>query len=248
MSAPTRVSVWSGPRNVSTALMYAFAQRADTTVVDEPLYGHYLARVDRPHPGRDEVLAAMDTDGARVVREVLHGPVPTDVLMCKNMAHHLHGLDDAAGEVGWVLDGLVNVLLVRAPAAVVTSFAEQVHEPILQDTGLDQQVRVLDREVAAGRDPIVVDSADLLADPPAVLAALCARVGIAWDPAMLAWPAGPKPYDGVWAPHWYANVHRSTGFAAPRPADREVPARLRPLLAACQPLYERLRAHAVRRA
>ncbi|MGA7269632.1 MAG: sulfotransferase family protein [Acidimicrobiia bacterium] len=234
-----RISVWSGPRNISTALMYSFHQRHDTTVVDEPLYAHYLVRSGLEHPGRDEVLAAQDNDGETVIRDVILGPVATPVLFLKNMAHHLRGLD-------WsFLAELRNVILTRHPAEMLPSLIRQVPDPDLEGTGLPVQVELLDYILDRGDDPLVVDSRLLLEDPPGVLAALCNRLGIRFDEAMLSWEAGPIPEDGVWAPYWYDSLHRSTGFGPYRPKEAKVPDRLQPLLAQAVPLYERLAAYSL---
>jgi len=233
-----RLSVWSGPRNVSTALMYAFRQRPDTLVVDEPLYGHYLKVTRAEHPGDDEVLAAMDTDGGRVVREVLLGPCERPVHFFKNMAHHLAGLDRG------FLGGLTNVLLTRDPAEMLPSLARQLPNPTLRDTGLLYQTEILDHVLGQGLDPVVLDAKQLLLDPPGVLRSACDRLGIPFHEAMLRWPAGPKPEDGVWAKHWYANVHASTGFSPYNPRTGDFPERLKPLLEESVPLYERLRGYA----
>lgn len=231
-----RICLWSGPRNVSTALMYAFAQRPDTRCVDEPLYGHYLEVSRARHPGADEVVRALDTDGERVVRDVVLGPSQRPVLFLKMMAHHLVGLD-------WgFLDKTVNVILTRDPREVLASLVHQVPRPALRDTGYDQQVRVAERYP----DAPVIDARELLLDPAGVLAELCRRLGLRFDPGMLRWPPGPKDCDGVWAPHWYHNVHRSTGFQPYRPKSRPLNPKLEPLLAECRPLYESLYARAIR--
>lgn len=236
----TRIALWSGPRNVSTALMYSFRQRTDTTVVDEPLYAHYLTRSGVVHPGRDEVLAHQDADGERVVRDVILGEVPTPVLFVKNMGHHLRGLD-------WSFLGQVeNVILTRDPAEMLPSLIQQLPEPDLEGTGLPVQVELLDAMLADGTDPLVLDSRLLLTDPPGVLTRLCTAVGLDFEEVMLSWPPGPVPEDGIWAPHWYDSVHRSTGFAAYHQKDAPVPGHVEPLLAAAMPLYERLLAYAIR--
>ena len=236
---PLRVCVWSGPRNVSTALMYAFAQRADTRVVDEPLYAHYLRTTGVEHPGREAVLAAQDADGERVVREVVLGACDRPVLFLKQMAHHLEGLD-------WgFLDRTANVLLVRDPGEVLASLVQVLPEPVLRDTGLPLQARLAAHLRARGRDVPVLDARRLLADPRGVLSRLCARLGLPFDEAMLSWPAGPRPEDGVWAPHWYAGVHRSTGWQPWRPKSERVPPRLAPLLGEARALYAELLAGAL---
>ncbi|HEX5914776.1 MAG TPA: hypothetical protein VFY54_16775 [Rubrobacter sp.] len=239
MSGCLRLSVWSGPRNVSTALMYSFRQRADTVVVDEPLYGHYLKTTGADHPGAREVLGVMDGDGERVVREVILGPCERRIHFFKNMAHHLPDLDPG------FLDSITNVLLIRNPTEMLPSLAEQLPSPTLRDTGLREQVGILDSILARGGEPIVLDVRELLLDPPDVLRRVCAGLGIPFDKAMLSWPAGPKPEDGVWAKHWYHNVHASTGFAPYEPRNDPFPARLKALLEECLPLYERLRDHAI---
>jgi hypothetical protein len=230
-----RLSVWSGPRNVSTALMYSFRQRSDTMVVDEPLYGNYLQSTGAEHPGAREVLDAMDNDGERVVREVILGPCGRPIHFFKNMAHHLPGL--APG----FLDSITNVLLIRDPTEMLPSLATQLNSPTLRDTGLREQNVILDSILVRGEKPLVLDARELLLDPPGVLRRACAGLGIPFEDAMLSWPAGPKPEDGVWARYWYHNVHASTGFAPYSPPEDRFPARLEPLLEECLPLYRRLR-------
>jgi hypothetical protein len=229
--------MWSGPRSISTALMDSFRSRPDTEVVDEPLYGHYLTFTRRrDHPGGDDVTTTMETDPDRAVALMLaEGERPIRFL--KNMAHHLAGLDMA------VLDRMTNVLLTRHPAAVITSLTKQLPGAELDATGLPAQVAIAEHVEAAGGTPIVVDSADILADPRRTLTDLCDRIGIPFFPEMLTWPSGPKPEDGVWAKHWYDNVHLSTGFSAPRPEPTEVAPELEPLLEEAMPLYERLRTY-----
>jgi hypothetical protein len=240
MNDTLRLSMWSGPRNVSTALMYSFRQRADTRVVDEPLYAHYLHASGAAHPGRDEVLASLPRDAGRVLAATILAPVDAPVLFIKNMAHHLLGVERS------LLGRVTNALLTREPREMLPSLAQQIPSPTVGDTGLQQQVEILDFELARGRGPVVLDARELLTDPVTVLTQACSRFGIGFDPAMLSWPAGPKPEDGVWAKHWYDSVHRSTGFTAYRARTESFPERLRDLLVACLPLYERLAAHAIR--
>lgn len=196
------INLWSGPRNVSTALMYSFAQRPDTWVVDEPLYAHYLRVTGIEHPGRDEVLAAQDADGERVVREVILAERERPLVFFKQMAHHLVELDRG------FLHECANVLLIRDPAEVLTSLVRQLPEPRLADLGLALQREIFDQLTAAGPAPPVLDARELLLDPEGVLRRLCERLGIAFDREMLAWPAGPRPEDGVWAKHWYQGLHQ----------------------------------------
>lgn len=235
-----RICLWSGPRNVSTALMYSFAQRSDTRVVDEPFYAHYLRVSGAQHPGRDEVLAAQDHDGADVVRNVVFGPCDRPVLFLKQMAHHLVDVD-----LGFV-DRTANVLLIRDPAEMLRSYEKVRGIPCLEDIGLGVQTSLFDDLRNKGQDPPVLDSRELLLDPPGVLHQLCDRLGIPLDSAMFSWPAGPRPEDGVWARHWYRSVHRSTGFAPYIPKSGPVPPRLQAIFEECRPHYEKLYAHALR--
>ncbi len=239
-AAPLRVNLWSGPRNVSTALMYSFAQRADTRVVDEPLYGHYLRVSGADHPAAAAVMAAVDCDGARVVREVILGPCDRPVLFCKQMAHHLVELDEG------FLGACANVLLIRDPEQMLPSLARQIPRPTLRDTGLARQWTLFETLRDLGQDPPVLDARALLLDPPGVLARVCDRLGLPFDAAMLRWPAGPRPEDGVWAPHWYHTVWTSTGFQPYRPKPEPFPAALAAVLAECRPYYARLAARAIR--
>ncbi|HVR30587.1 MAG TPA: sulfotransferase family protein [Thermoanaerobaculia bacterium] len=235
-----RINLWSGPRNVSTALMYSFAQRSDTRVVDEPLYAHYLRVSGAEHPGCEEVLASQEQDGERVVREVILGDCDRAVLFAKQMAHHLVALDRS------FLARCANVLLTRDPREVLPSLAQNLATPTLRDTGYAVLTELLDQLDAIGQDPPVLDGRELLRDPRAVLGELCRRLGIGFEEAMLSWSPGGRPEDGVWAPHWYAGVHRSSGFEPYAPKNESFPAPLRPLLEECTPHYQRLSARAIR--
>ncbi len=234
-----RFSLWSGPRNVSTAVMYAFAQRTDTRVVDEPFYAHYLVHTGAEHPGRATVLAAQDSDVSRVIDTVVLGPCDRPVLFIKQMAHHLAGVDRS------FLAKTQNGLLIRHPAEVLSTLPRQIPEPTLADTALPQQVALLEELIAAGQDPPVLDARRLLQSPRVVLSRLCDSIGIPFQESMLHWEAGGRPEDGVWAPHWYERVHESTGFQPYRPKQEPLPGALESLLAECLPLYEYLLARAV---
>ena len=235
------ICLWSGPRNVSTALMYSFAQRADVRVVDEPLYGHYLRVSGADHPGREDVLAAMNCDGDAVMREMLEAQTrdPGKRLFLKHMAHHLVDLD-----LGF-LSGTTNVFLIRDPREMLPSLTIQLPHAQLADTGLRRQWELFADLLSRGQTPVVLDSRELLLDPPGVLAALCAQLGMAFDDNMLRWDPGPRPEDGVWAPHWYHAVHESTGWS-PFVAKGHFPEHLEPLLAECSPWYEKIYAYALR--
>jgi hypothetical protein len=234
-----RINLWSGPRNVSTALMYSFAQRADTRVIDEPLYAHYLRVSGAAHPDAQAVIASMDSDGNRVVRDVILGPTDRPVLFLKQMTHHLVDLDES------FLFKTTNVLLIRDPLEMLPSLAQVIGKPILRDTGFAKQSDLHRRLAAAGTPPPVVDARQLLLNPRHVLSTLCQQLDIPFMETMLSWPPGPRPEDGVWAKHWYRNVHRSTGFLPYAPREGEFPEQLRPLLEECRPHYEYLSAHAI---
>jgi hypothetical protein len=230
----TRIAMWSGPRNVSTALMRSFGSRADTVVVDEPLYAYYLRATGLDHPGREAVLASQPQrwqDVARLLGEPL--PEGATVQYQKQMTHHLL---PAVGR-DW-LGGLRHAYLIRDPAHVVASYAAVRGEPTLEDLGFTQQVEIFRRFGGP-----VVDSADLLRDPRSTLTALCSALGLAFDETMLSWTPGPRATDGVWAPHWYAGVEASSGFGPYDPRPAAVPAHLRGLVSAATPGYEELAAH-----
>jgi hypothetical protein len=235
-----RINVWSGPRNVSTALMYSFAQRSDTRVVDEPLYGHYLRVSGAPHPGAEEVMAHMRSDAAQVIDEVILGPCDRPVLFMKQMAHHLVDLDRN------FLAQTVNVLLIRDPEQMLPSLARNLEEPVLRDTGLALQTELYAALRALGQEPPVLDAKQILLNPSHVLGELCRRLDLPFEESMLSWQAGPRPEDGIWAKHWYHAVHQSTGFQPYVEKSEAMPARLLPLLAECVPHYQQLAQHVIR--
>ena len=229
-----RVAMWSGPRNISTAMMRAWENRPDTVVVDEPFYAAYLARTGIDHPGRDAVIASQPTDPADVVRG-LRAHVSADVHYAKQMTHHL--AEDA--DLGWIAD-FRNVLLVRDPAEVVASYVRSREACEPADIGLLQQVRLLE---AMPESPPVVDAGDFLRAPETYLRWLCDWLGIAFTDRMLSWPPGPRASDGVWAPNWYAAVHESTGFAPYAPRQVRLTGPPAAVAAQVRPLYEQLHAH-----
>ena len=235
-----RVAMWSGPRNISTAMMRAWENRIDTAVIDEPFYASYLRDTGVAHPGRDEVMAAQDTDAGNVAR-MLCGPIPDGkaVWYQKHMTQHiLPGMS-----LDW-LDALSNCFLIREPEAVVASFTVQRPDAAAWELGFEQQCRIFEHVCDRfGQAPPVVDAGDVLENPGGILRALCARLGIPFSLRMLQWPAGPRASDGVWAPYWYSAVERSTGFAAYHPPTRKLDAFQSRLAGQCQPYYARLLPH-----
>lgn len=234
------VCLWSGPRNISTALMYSFAERDDTTVVDEPLYGHFLRVSGAAHPGRDEVIAAVNCDGRQVVDELLsESSGSPEVLFVKLMAHHFVDLDDQ------FLKRTLNIFLIRDPKEMLPSLTIQLPRAKLEDTGLKMQWQLFKMLDDCGQTPAVIDSRELLLDPAGVLRKLCDSLEIEYTDNMLTWQSGPRKEDGVWAPYWYHAVHKSTGFSN-YVAKKDFPAHLEPLLAECKPWYDKLYKRAIR--
>lgn len=201
-SMTKRIAMWSGPRNLSTAMMYSFGARGDCRVVDEPFYAAYLAQSGVDHPMRAAILTSQPTDPAKVA-ETLKSPISEPIFYQKHMCHHM--LPD--WPTAW-MDDMRHVLLIRHPARVVASYAKKREAPELDDLGFVQQAAMLEKL----DDPIIVDSSDIRANPIRTLEELCRRIDIPWTPQMLHWPKGGHAQDGVWASHWYGAVHDSTGF------------------------------------
>ena len=240
--AALRIAMWSGPRNISTAMMRAWENREDTSVIDEPFYAHYLLATGVAHPGRDAVIAAQNND-ATDVAEMLTGPIPHGraIWYQKHMTQHM--LADMP--LDW-LEHVTNCFLIREPAAVVASFTIQRPDAAAWELGFAQQARLFDHVCdQLGAAPPVIDASDVLKNPAGSLGALCARLEIAFSPRMLQWPPGPRASDGVWAPHWYAAVERSTGFAPYQPCKTKLTAFQRGLVQECQAHYDRLALHRI---
>jgi hypothetical protein len=232
------VAMWSGPRALSTALMRAWENRPDCRVIDEPLYAAYLAATGLDHPMRAEVLAAQPQDPTAVA-QAMTSAAGAAIVYQKHMSHHL--LPDMPR--GWI-DSLRNAFLIRDPRRVLASYDRKRPAPTLADIGIAQQVELFDRLTQLeGRPPPVVDADDLQRAPEAVLRALCHALGVPFRVEMLAWPAGPRASDGVWAAHWYDSVWRSTGFAPPRPSSFELGPGLSELADVAMPLYRKLAEH-----
>ncbi len=230
--------MWSGPRNISTAMMRAWGSRADTVVTDEPFYACYLATTGLAHPMREDVLASQPADWAEVARDCAaecDAPIHFQKHMCQHMI--------AAAPLGWMA-ACRHAFLIRPPEAVAASFHRGWPEMMgADDLGFRRQAELFDHVCQlAGTAPPVIEARDVLERPEAALRALCSALAVPFDPAMLSWAPGPKPGDGVWSAHWYGRVNASTGFDAYRPPG-PVPAGLEDIVAACRPYYERLSAH-----
>lgn len=237
METVKRITLWSGPRNISTTLMYSLAQRSDTKVYDEPLYGYYLKNnpsAKAYHPGAEEIINTMETSGERAV-DMMLTEASKPVLFFKNMTHHLPGLDYG------FLKNMVNIILTRHPEEMLLSYAKVIANPQLHDVGYKLHVEVL-RYLQSHNIPVIVlDAKKVLLNPEEQMQKLCAFIGIPFEEAMLHWPAGARPEDGCWAKYWYANVHNSTGFLPYQPKTERFPEQLRPLLEECMPFYNELK-------
>lgn len=235
--------MWSGPRNLSTALMYSFAARGDCAVWDEPFYAAYLRATGIDHPLREAIIAGNEADADRVAAACAGtNPQGKTLFYQKHMTvHMIPGFDRG------FMRACENVFLIRHPARVVASYAKKREGPALADIGFVQQAELFD-EVAAwkGQAPVVIDSHDIRANPQKMLEKLCEALGIPFTARMLSWPEGPKPYDGNWASHWYGAVHRSTGFDAAEGPLPELPDGYRRLVDEAMPHYDRLRANALK--
>ena len=236
-----KISLWSGPRNISTALMYSFAQREDTQVVDEPLYGHYLLKTGVRHPGREEIMAAVNCDGNFVMKNLLNWNDRNGkkVLFLKQMTKHLVDVNRN------FLPKFKNILLIRNPRDMLPSLAENISLPDLADTGLDLQWQLYKNLESMSNNPIVIDADELLRDPKDILKQLCRHLKLKFFDSMLSWPAKPKKEDGIWAKYWYHSLHKSTGFLPYRPKTN-FPVELEKLLTECMPYYEKLLTKSIR--
>jgi len=236
--------MWSGPRNISTAMMRAWGNRADTAVIDEPFYAYYLERTGKKHPGAAEVIAQGETDWRKVAEQCgrgLSAPTGKKIFFQKQMTHHL--LPEIDRE--WLVD-LTNCFLIRDPREVILSYIKKNPEPTLEDLGYVQQEKIFDfvRE-QTGKVPPIVDAKDVLENPERILRLLCDTVGVEFDKAMLSWPPGLRETDGIWAKHWYDEVARSTSFQPYKSRQGVVPDRLREIYEQCRESYEKLYRHRI---
>lgn len=237
MPQPIRIAMWSGPRNISTAMMRAWGNRPDTSVIDEPFYGYYLKITGKKHPGADEVIAIGETDWRKVIAH-LTGPVPNSkhIFFQKQMTHHFLPEVDRK----W-LGTVTNCFLIRDPREVINSYIKKREDPALEDLGFVQQTEIFDLVRASTNSvPPIVDAKDVLENPERMLRLLCNAVGVDFKESMLSWPPGLRDTDGVWAKHWYEEVAKTTSFQPYRATHSEVPERLRDIYHRCCECYQRL--------
>ena len=227
-----RVNLWSGPRNISTALMYSFAQRDDTQVVDEPLYAHYLRTGGTQHPGREEVLASQENDGKKVIDWMTSDVFEKPVVFFKQMTHHLIDLPHE------FLSQTKNILLIRDPKDVLISYSKVIEQPALEDIGIKQSYELFQFLKEKNFHCVIVDSSEVLKQPEIMLNRLCKNLGITFQKSMLHWKAGTRVEDGVWAKYWYKNVHLSTGFAPFEKEEKELPEHLTAIYAEAKFYYD----------
>ena len=236
--------MWSGPRNLSTAMMRSFGSRTDTFVSDEPFYGCFLKTTGAPHPMREETIAAMDCDWRSVMAALRCDPAGgSPIWYQKHMWHHM------AGPIGYDdFAGFTHAFLIREPDRMIASYLRKREAAAFEDFGLERQAEFFEREAdRLGHAPPVIDANDVLTDPEGVLSRLCQALAIPWDAAMLSWAPGRRATDGPWAPHWYGAVERSTGFGRPDTDAVELPVDARRLADRCRPYYERLAAYRLSR-
>lgn len=237
----SKIHLISGPRNISTAVMYSFGNRKDMSVIDEPFYGYYLdLHPEIDHPGRAATLAERPTAYSEVLNTYFHNNYPTDHVFLKNMAHHLDQGD-------WsFIKPLKNLFLIRNPRQLIASFAQVIPNPTMLDIGLKLEWEIFQYAQQAGSNCVVMDSNEVLKDPKKVLSKMCEQLDIPFSEEMLSWEAGPRVEDGSWAKYWYANVHLSTGFSKQKTSSRPFPERLQPLLDEAQGYYDSLAEYAIK--
>ena len=230
-----RICLWSGPRNISTTLMYSFAQRSDTNVYDEPLYAHYLnnTKAKDYHPAAQEILSTMENDGNKVIEMIL-GNHEKPIAFFKHMTHHLLDLDHT------FMKDCINIILTRDPIEMLPSFDKVIQNPKISDVGYALHTDLVHYFEHKKIDFIVLDAKKVLLNPEKVLKKLCNRIGISFDKNMLHWQAKAKSEDGVWAQYWYENLHNSTGYLPYKPKSTSFPEHLKSLLKECLPHYEKL--------
>lgn len=220
--------------------MYSFAQRDDTIVIDEPLYGHYLRVTGADHPGKEEILSHMECDGRKVISDVMLSEYDREVVFMKHMTHHLVDIETD------FMKEMINIFLIRNPKQLISSFHQIIDKVTMRDIGVKKQHELFNELLAQGDEPLVIDSGEILKSPAKALAQLCELTGIEFKDSMLSWKPGPRPEDGIWAKHWYANVHSSSGFELQKTSSRELPEHLTELHEECMQYYEKLFKHSIK--
>ncbi len=232
------INLISSPRNISTALMYSFAQRNDTKVMDEPLYGYYLKKTGIDHPGGAETIASMSSNPSEIINQISNLADEHHLVFVKNMAHHHTGFD-------WkYLNDHHCVFLIRDPKQLIASFAQVIEHPTIDDIGLKHEFELFEYcQENSKHSPIIIDSNDLLIDPKAYLTQLCEQLKIPFTSKMLSWKKGPIPEDGVWAPYWYKNVHETTGFSKQKTSSRPLELKYKGLYKEASKYFQKLSAY-----
>ncbi len=220
--------------------MYSFAQRDDTIVIDEPLYGHYLRVTGADHPGKEEILSHMECDGRKVISDVMLSEYDREVVFMKHMTHHLVDIETD------FMKEMINIFLIRNPKQLISSFHQIIDKVTMRDIGVKKQHELFNELLAQGDKPLVIDSGEILKSPAKALSQLCELIGIEFKDSMLSWKPGPRPEDGIWAKHWYANVHSSFGFELQKTSLRELPEHLTELHEECRQYYEKLFEHSIK--
>jgi hypothetical protein len=240
MHTTTRINLWSSPRNISTAMMYSFAQRGDTIAFDEPLYAHYLSSTGIHHPGKEEILQAQDNNGENVIRDIILADHDQPIAFFKQMTHHLENISLN------FLSQAKNILFIRNPKQIIASYSQVRKDVTMQDVGIKKQWWLYNYLTEKNLSCIVLDSNEILKSSQNTLQQLCNALQISFTEKMLHWPSGTKPYDGIWAKYWYDNVHQSTGFAKQKTSERELPFYLEPLYKECKLYYDQLYPYSIK--
>ena len=237
----SRINLWSSPRNISTAMMYSFAQRDDMSVVDEPLYAHYLTHTNTEalHPATSQILMHQEANGQKIVSHMLYEKYPKPYTLFKQMTHHLINLEED------FLVKMKNVLLIRDPRRIIASYSKVIPNPTIHDIGVKMQAELFEKLQSHAALNAIVDTKQVLLNPEKVLRTLCYKLEIPFTKKMLKWKAGARPEDGVWAPYWYSNVHSSTGFQPYVEKKIQLSEELEALAIECTPYYELLRKYAI---
>lgn len=234
------INLISGPRNVSTALMYSFAQRSDTTVQDEPFYAYYLKKTGLLHPGKKRILDTMSSDIDFITDRLIRQNHGAKIIFLKNMAHHHVDIPKE------FMQSVKSIFLVRRPDELIASFSKVIKDPTMDDIGVKKSWELFNELKEMGQDPAIIDSGELLKDPEMMLGKMCAVLKIKFDQNMLSWPAGKRKEDGVWAKYWYSQVHKTTGFVNSEPKKVEVPEESQTLCDEAMGYYEQLYARSIK--